>query len=122
MMWLAVRSLPALTCVVPEPSMLPTCWCVPETSIPAAALLLLLMFTRLDPLLRAETEPANSSVALLETVAVTAAPIVAEPVVALNRKVLELLTASELAEPRVGAPSTSSVPLPLRKTRNWRCS
>ena len=61
---------------------------------------------------QAETEPASSSVAPLETVAVTPVPIVAEPEVALNRNVLVPPTASELELPSDGAPSISSTPLP----------
>ena len=51
---------------LPAPSMLPTCCSVPETSTPADVLLLT-MFTRLEPVASAETEPANSSVAPDET-------------------------------------------------------
>ena len=38
MTWSAVRSLPALTWVVPEPSMAPTTWFVPDTTTPEAVL------------------------------------------------------------------------------------
>src|SRR5260221_5970445 len=69
------------------------------------------MFTRLAPEPSAETAPANSSVAPDETVAVTPAPIVAEPTVTLNRKVPALIF-SALLPLRVGAPSSSRVPLP----------
>ena len=51
------------------------------------ALLLFVMFTRLAPLANAETEPANSSVAPLETTAVTPVPIVGVPDTTLNRSV-----------------------------------
>src|SRR5271166_6738674 len=70
------------------------------------------MLTRLVPDESAETEPASSSVAPLATVAVTPAPTEAAPVVGLNRSVLVPPTAIELAAPSVGAPSTSSPPLP----------
>ena len=39
MMWSAVRSLPALTWVLPEPSIAPTTWFVPDTTTPEAVLL-----------------------------------------------------------------------------------
>ena len=51
-----MRSLPALTCVVPEPSILPTCWFVPETRMPGA-LLLFVMLTRLAPFVKAPLWP-----------------------------------------------------------------
>ena len=75
------------------------------------ALLLFVMFTRLAPFARAETEPASSSVAPLETTAVTPVPIAGVPLMTLNRSVppvrLRLLLSFS-----VGAPSISSVPGP----------
>ena len=80
--------------------------------MPAAAVLLLMMFTRLAPEDRAETEPASSKVAALDTVAMTPDPTVADPTIALNRNVPLSLVAIELTLPSVGGPSISSAPLP----------
>ena len=76
------------------------------------AVLLFVMFTRLAPDESAETEPANSRVAPLATVAVTPVPTDAAPDVALNRSVPVSPTAIELPLPSDGGPSTSSAPLP----------
>ena len=73
------------------------------------ALLLFVMFTRFGPLARAETEPANSSVAPLETTAVTPVPIVGVPLTTLNRSV-PVVTESVLPLLSVGAASISTAP------------
>src|SRR5437588_12690655 len=90
--------------------MLPTAWLVPETTRPAVVLLLA-TFTRLAPADSAETEPANSSVAPLLTVAVAPAPTVAAPLVTLNRT-LPAAIFSEAPAANVAGAVTCRVPAP----------
>ena len=61
-MWLAVRLPPALIIVLPVPSIFPSSSFVPETSKPAAAVLVLMMLARPLPPVIAELGPDSSRV------------------------------------------------------------
>ena len=110
MTWSAVRSLPALTWVVPKPSMAPTTWFVPDTTTPGAVLSFSTC-ARLPPAVpKAETEPANSSVAPEATETVNAPEMVGATLLVNAR--MPLLTVI-LLPLNVLAPESVVVPAPF---------
>ena len=84
---------------------------MPETRTPGDVLLFVI-FAPFEPFARAETVPASSSVAPLETVAVTPVSIVAVPDATLNRSVPAVIC-SDVLLLNVEAPSISSTPVPV---------
>ena len=90
--------------------MLPTFWCVPETSSPGvAAVVHDVHAIGTDD--KADTGPASSSVDPLLIVAVTPVPTKGDPDATLNRK-LPLVTSTILRSLKAARPVISSVPVP----------
>ena len=95
---------------MPVPSIAPTTWFVPETTIPDAVLLFVMCarFPLAEP--RAEIESASSSVAPAATVTVAAAAIVGSPEAILN---LSRPAETVVLPEYLFAPESVHVPLPL---------